>query len=176
MISAQQNYRSHNIITEGAHFTLAQVAEITTWALDYLACGDLCTPCSVCQLHAEAILEDAERTELADAAQVTYSNRTDAIQRQIIDAILAGDVTDIAEYDVDTIADRVLGDYTTGYALRVGTEAFWAIVAECAVTQAPVRAPRVSRPAWWIASREVARARAAERRAEALAAWHRANR
>lgn len=58
----------------------------------------------------------------------TYSTRTEAIQREIVEPILAGDVDSIEEYDVDTIADRVLGDYSTGYALRVSETAFWAIV------------------------------------------------
>ena len=34
------------------------------------------------------------------------------------------------EYDIDAIADRVLGDYEEGFALKVDTDEFWEIVAE----------------------------------------------
>lgn len=55
----------------------------------------------------------------------TYSTRDEAIQSEIIDAIMAGDVDSIEEYDVEAIADEVLGDYSTGYACQVTVEEFW---------------------------------------------------
>ena len=58
----------------------------------------------------------------------TYTKRSEAIQREIVEPILAGDVDSIAKYDVGAIADAVLGDYTTGYACQVDTEEFWTIV------------------------------------------------
>lgn len=60
----------------------------------------------------------------------TYSTRDEAIEREIVDAIEAGVVIDArAEYDIDAIADEVLGDYDDGYACMVDHDAFWASVA-----------------------------------------------
>ena len=56
----------------------------------------------------------------------TYTTRDEAIQAEIITP-LAGHETD---YDIDAIADEVLGDYATGYAVQVTGEAFWEIVAK----------------------------------------------
>jgi len=50
-----------------------------------------------------------------------YTDRTEAIEREIIVPIEAG--------DVDAIADEVLGDYEQGYACMVDPERFWEIVA-----------------------------------------------
>lgn len=55
----------------------------------------------------------------------TYTTRNEAIEREILTA-LAGNETD---YDIDAIADEVLGDYSNGYACQVTAEAFWEIVA-----------------------------------------------
>nr|DAS87232.1 MAG TPA: hypothetical protein [Caudoviricetes sp.] len=59
----------------------------------------------------------------------TYTTRDEAINREIIEAIEAGEAHR-DEYDIDAIADRVLGDYEEGFALKVDTDEFWEIVAE----------------------------------------------
>lgn len=61
----------------------------------------------------------------------TYITRDDAIQREIVDPIEAsGEVRDArAEYDIDAIADAVLGDHAQGYATRVDDGEFWQHVA-----------------------------------------------
>lgn len=58
----------------------------------------------------------------------TYSTRTDAIDA-IIDAIEAHPAITWAraEYDIDAIADEVIGDYADGYRIADGIE-FWASV------------------------------------------------
>ena len=60
----------------------------------------------------------------------SYTTRAEAIQREIIDPIEAGgEVTDArTAYDVDAIADEVLGDHAAGYAPKVDADEFWAIV------------------------------------------------
>lgn len=59
----------------------------------------------------------------------TYSTRDEAIEREIVDAIEAGVVIDArVEYDVDAIADEVLGDYDDGFACMVDHDVFWASV------------------------------------------------
>lgn len=64
----------------------------------------------------------------------TYSTRTEAIAREIIDPINAGDA-DASDYDIEAIADAVLGDYESGYALVVSEEEeFWSVVAEHALS------------------------------------------
>lgn len=61
----------------------------------------------------------------------TYTTRSEAIYREIIEAIEAGDVQDAyAAYDIDTIADKVLCDYEDGYMLKVEEPDFWRIVEE----------------------------------------------
>ena len=59
----------------------------------------------------------------------TYSTRTEAIQREIVEPIEAGDAN-AAEFDIDAIADQVIGDYSDGFTLLVDTDEFWEIVAE----------------------------------------------
>ena len=56
----------------------------------------------------------------------TYTTRDEAIQTEIL-APLAGHE---ADYDIDAIADEVLGDYATGYTVQVTEDAFWEIVAK----------------------------------------------
>ena len=58
----------------------------------------------------------------------TYATRDEAIEREIVEPILAGAVESIEEYDVPAIAAEVLGDYGQGYACLVTAEEFWAIV------------------------------------------------
>lgn len=58
-----------------------------------------------------------------------YNTRTETIAREIIEPIEAGGAK-ASEYDIDTIADRVLGGHADGYALKVTEEEFWDIVAE----------------------------------------------
>ena len=58
-----------------------------------------------------------------------YTTRTEAIECEIIEVIEAGDATR-NEYDIDAIADVVLGDYEDGYALKVGESEFWEIIEE----------------------------------------------
>lgn len=60
-----------------------------------------------------------------------YSTRDEAIEWEIIDPIEAGGVVPDAraEFDIDAIADEVLGDYEDGFASRVvDHDTFWAIV------------------------------------------------
>ena len=59
----------------------------------------------------------------------TYSTRDEAIYREIIEAIEAGDATR-EEYDIDAIADKVLCGYEDGYMLKVEEPEFWRIVEE----------------------------------------------
>ena len=60
----------------------------------------------------------------------TYTTRDEAIQREIVAAIEAsGEVADAwAEFDIDAIAEEVLGDYADGYELKVDLDEFWRIV------------------------------------------------
>lgn len=62
----------------------------------------------------------------------TFTTRDEAIQRVIIDPIeAAGEdvVADAwAEYDIEAIADEVLGDYEQGYSCIVDAAEFWRIV------------------------------------------------
>lgn len=59
----------------------------------------------------------------------TYTNRNEAVNREIIAAIEAGD-TSASEYNIDAIADAVLGDYEDGFIVKVDETEFWNIVAE----------------------------------------------
>ncbi|MEA5660462.1 MAG: hypothetical protein R5N75_10185 [Cutibacterium granulosum] len=60
----------------------------------------------------------------------TYASRAAAIEREIVAPIEAGDVTQARlEFDIDAIADEVLGDHEQGYACMVDEERFWQIVA-----------------------------------------------
>lgn len=61
--------------------------------------------------------------------QATYTTRDEAIEREIIEVIEAGDATR-DEYDVEAIADAVIGDYADGFALKVEESDFWNIVAD----------------------------------------------
>lgn len=59
----------------------------------------------------------------------TYTTRDEAIRREIIEAI-ESDGVHSDQYDIDAIADRVLGGHEEGYALTVGIDEFWEIVTE----------------------------------------------
>ncbi|MGO4984976.1 hypothetical protein, partial [Collinsella sp. Sow4_E3] len=59
----------------------------------------------------------------------TYSTKNEAIAAEVIAVINSG-MADADDYDVDAIADEVLGDYGDGYALQVEDADFWAIVAK----------------------------------------------
>lgn len=59
----------------------------------------------------------------------TYTNRNEAVNREIIAAIEAGDAS-ANEYNIDAIADAVLGDYEDGFSVKVDETKFWNIVAE----------------------------------------------
>lgn len=48
----------------------------------------------------------------------TYTNRNEAINREIIAAIEAGDAS-AENYNIDAIADAVLGDYEDGFSVKV---------------------------------------------------------
>lgn len=63
----------------------------------------------------------------------TYADRRKAIQREIIDPIEAGGNAKAENFEIDLIADRVLGDYDNRFALKVGEIDFWEIVAEHAI-------------------------------------------
>lgn len=56
----------------------------------------------------------------------TYSNRADAIQREIIDPLSASEFP-LTDWDIDAIADEVLGTHEEGYACRVSVDEFWDI-------------------------------------------------
>ena len=56
-----------------------------------------------------------------------YTTHTEAIQREIIEPIEAGNAT-AAEFDIDAIADQVLGSHEDGYACQVEHDEFWQIV------------------------------------------------
>lgn len=60
--------------------------------------------------------------------KATYTTREEAIEREIIGVIEAGDATS-EDYDIEAIADAVIGDYEDGYALKVEESDFWDIVA-----------------------------------------------
>jgi antitoxin (DNA-binding transcriptional repressor) of toxin-antitoxin stability system len=59
----------------------------------------------------------------------TYATRTDAIEAEIIIPIEASGGATRDEYDIEAIAEAVLGDHDTGYACTVDTDTFWSIVA-----------------------------------------------
>ena len=61
--------------------------------------------------------------------QATYTTRTEAIEREIIEVINAGDAN-ANDYNIEAIADLVIGDYEYGYALKVDEIEFWSIVAD----------------------------------------------
>lgn len=61
--------------------------------------------------------------------QATYTTRTEAIEHEIIEVINAGDAN-ANDYNVEVIADLVIGDYEDGYALKVDESDFWSIVAD----------------------------------------------
>jgi hypothetical protein len=59
----------------------------------------------------------------------TYSTLSEAIYREIVEPIEAGDVQDAyTEFDIDAIQECVLGDYGDGYTCKVTPEEFWGIV------------------------------------------------
>jgi hypothetical protein len=59
----------------------------------------------------------------------TYTDRREAIQREIVEPIEAGGNAKAENFEIDLIADQVLGDYDDGFALKVGEIDFWEIVA-----------------------------------------------
>lgn len=60
--------------------------------------------------------------------KATYTTRTEAIEREIIEVINAGDAN-ANDYNIEAIADLVICDYEDGYALKVDESDFWGIVA-----------------------------------------------
>lgn len=60
--------------------------------------------------------------------KATYTTREEAIEREIIEVIEAGDATS-EDYDIDAIADAVISDYEDWYAIKVDESDFWDIVA-----------------------------------------------
>jgi len=62
--------------------------------------------------------------------KTTYSTRYEAIEREIVAPIKVGVIPNArAEFDIDAIADEVLGDYEQGYTCMVDEDRFWEIVA-----------------------------------------------
>ena len=60
-----------------------------------------------------------------------YSTLDEAIFREIIEPIEHGDVDDArAEFDIDAISEKVLGDFDEGFACKVTVDEFWKIVEE----------------------------------------------
>lgn len=80
------------------------------------------------------VVDTALTDHLSDVAGplggVTFTSRTEAIQRVIVDPIEAsGEVADArATYDVEAIAAKVLGGYEQGYACLVDADTFWRTV------------------------------------------------
>ena len=62
----------------------------------------------------------------------TYTTRSEAIYREIIEAIEAGDATR-DQYDIEAIADKVLCGFDDGYMLKAEEPEFWRIVEENAI-------------------------------------------
>lgn len=62
----------------------------------------------------------------------TFTTRQDAIDTLIIPALNVEGVSSADDYDVDAIADAVLGDHSQGYAQQVEGDAFWDAVAAAA--------------------------------------------
>ena len=60
-----------------------------------------------------------------------FITRQDAINHMIINPINEGDNAD--NYDIEAIADIVLGDYADGYEITVDEMEFWDIVADKAL-------------------------------------------
>lgn len=56
-----------------------------------------------------------------------YSTRTDAIHAEIITPIEVG-MAEVWEYDIEAIADEVLGGYDEGFACQIGHDEFWSVV------------------------------------------------
>lgn len=76
----------------------------------------------------------------------TFSTRDEAIYRQVIEPLQSDpDVTidwerDASDqvramYDVDAIADAVIGDHSQGYTVTVDDETFWGVVRDNAKEQ-----------------------------------------
>lgn len=58
-----------------------------------------------------------------------YATRAEAVQREIIEPIAAGDVEDVrAEYDIDALEDVVLAGPTEQWRCLVSDEDFWTLV------------------------------------------------
>lgn len=66
-----------------------------------------------------------------------YTTRDEAIQREIVEPIEASvlGINARDEYDIESIANAVLGDYEAGYACQVSSDEFWAIVEAAAYEQ-----------------------------------------
>lgn len=63
----------------------------------------------------------------------TYDTRDRAIQCEIVEPIMAGDVDDVnAEYDVDALADLIIGGYYDGFRCLVSDQDFWTLVSAVA--------------------------------------------
>ena len=59
-----------------------------------------------------------------------YSTRDEAVVREIVEPIEAGDVDDArAVFDVDGIAEKVLGGYEHSFSCVVDADTFWETVA-----------------------------------------------
>lgn len=62
-----------------------------------------------------------------------YSTRNEAIYREIVEPLENGELdgeTAYDDFDVDAIAEEILGSYEQGYACQVTTDEFWAVVME----------------------------------------------
>lgn len=57
----------------------------------------------------------------------TYTTYAEAVEREIVETINAGDAN-ADNYNIDAIADAVLGGHEDGYALKVDTDEFWETV------------------------------------------------
>lgn len=60
----------------------------------------------------------------------SYTDRYKAIEHEIVEPIKVGSIPNaLDEFDIDAIADEVLGDHEQGYECMVDDDRFWEIVA-----------------------------------------------
>lgn len=68
-------------------------------------------------------------TEAEEGSHMTrYTTRDEAIGREIVEPIEASGEARADEYDIEAIADSVLGDHEQGYACQVDEDEFWSLV------------------------------------------------
>lgn len=81
-------------------------------------------------IQVQSELADEIRASRKEGEKEMFATRDEAIQRVIVDPIEAsGEIADArAGFDVEAIADAVLGDYEQGYTCLVDSDEFWRVV------------------------------------------------